>query len=689
MAAAAAGVASNSRSKRIAAVAATTSVIDNAAKTMRYGAPDSVLTRAMGLSNSLTEIAEMVFGKPAVDALKGSDMTVRSIYEHTSCDTQCNRVLPDEKGKGCWICGLPFVKEPGQCEHILPIIQAVMYLGLYRNKEDLSDEARASRMQLEYAWAHEKCNLIKLDDVYIGVRNVDGVEKFVPDNKKVENLLRQIWGKPTAYKHAATFDAQLRKVYKTDSALVGARAPPMIERLQLITDHLNSYNATGILVLLAAVNLRTEISEKAAPILGAAPPEPPAVTNERFPSPAEVFKRSIDEITSLIQNETGAKGLLGIAASNLKQDVIKTVIPACYARLVGRKLSDVDLNRVLKYIRFCVMKYIVDTYIYKHLPNRRGKVFGEQAKLMIDATVESLAAVDEFSIKTDIDNYISSRDSTIREAVSNTAATVSSSSSSASNDRTVAQETAASEIDVNSDADLAATCVITGDKSDNASIVNRVIRDVDTILSETTSDEEFINRINYAADEVLPDINERERVSIKNAVNVLLTLGSVEEIVAEAVHPREALRPLSTLASYVVQYDHLIHTLYEIFETETIVSYDSLYDSSGINSLLVTYSSFGIDIRTIIDQAFDDYIMWMKETGNIIYVGDEDEEAEAENGMAPLGGGAGAGAGAGSRYFRGGARRLHRTRRRNERSCRARTRRQKIHTRRRSRSRRR
>lgn len=108
--------------------------------------------------------ARLLFGSPA-DRVRS-----RTIWEKVKTKEQCMAVLKDQP-KVCWLCGngidstLPSNNPLSiQCEHILPVMQAVIFLQLY--SRDHGDNI-TDPMKMEYAWAHAKCNNIKTNTVFI------------------------------------------------------------------------------------------------------------------------------------------------------------------------------------------------------------------------------------------------------------------------------------------------------------------------------------------------------------------------------------------------------------------------------------------------------------------------------------------------------------------------------------------
>ena len=115
----------------------------------------------------------------------------------------------------CWICGFPIQKTPGltyECEHVLPIAQAIFFLTLYspnlqrrmkgKEREFLHFRSAAADMQsqwvtwnkealrLEYDYAHQYCNQIKSDTSFITHDNDGG--NIVPDMDKITEYLSSL-----------------------------------------------------------------------------------------------------------------------------------------------------------------------------------------------------------------------------------------------------------------------------------------------------------------------------------------------------------------------------------------------------------------------------------------------------------------------------------------------------------------
>jgi len=139
-----------------------------------------------------------------------SNETVRDIFELADVDEQCNNtigaVVPGTTL--CWICGMPIWAESKdlpcksdnglspECEHILPIAQAALFLQLYDKTNYESD-----LFKFEYDWSHKTCNQTKNADVYFKTRTIDDeltivtTEDGLPvfDEAAVRRLLEKIY----------------------------------------------------------------------------------------------------------------------------------------------------------------------------------------------------------------------------------------------------------------------------------------------------------------------------------------------------------------------------------------------------------------------------------------------------------------------------------------------------------------
>jgi hypothetical protein len=139
---------------------------------------------------------------------------------------QCVGAIKDEPTYICWLCGLetdPTDSDLIQsCDHVLPIAQAVMFLGLFRYPEVLDTFIKELKtydpsartmvasaindfntniantpgyvIKMEYAWSHRCCNIVKNNSVFIEITDprADIIEwKVNSDNIRItlDNLL--------------------------------------------------------------------------------------------------------------------------------------------------------------------------------------------------------------------------------------------------------------------------------------------------------------------------------------------------------------------------------------------------------------------------------------------------------------------------------------------------------------------
>lgn len=117
----------------------------------------------------------------------------RQLWELSSPTTQCNNSIGKvDLTKTCYICGLPLgigaASFSSECEHILPISQAVLFLQLYHTN---IDKKFSDLYKKEYAWSHSCCNRVKSDTSF--VKYNEKQNKFVSDDVSTRQILNSIW----------------------------------------------------------------------------------------------------------------------------------------------------------------------------------------------------------------------------------------------------------------------------------------------------------------------------------------------------------------------------------------------------------------------------------------------------------------------------------------------------------------
>jgi hypothetical protein len=124
-----------------------------------------------------------------------SGIEARGILEVLDPDPQCDAIVPAKNF--CWICGNPLLWESAkeeakpQCEHILPISDALFHLNLYQNRSSISTLGKYDLgiLKLEYLWAHACCNLSKQHLKYI---TTDAKGKYVVYDNGIEETIARI-----------------------------------------------------------------------------------------------------------------------------------------------------------------------------------------------------------------------------------------------------------------------------------------------------------------------------------------------------------------------------------------------------------------------------------------------------------------------------------------------------------------
>jgi hypothetical protein len=153
-----------------------------------------------------TDLALLIFGPKRVALWEAKYGLVRDIFEIAEVDAQCNNTIGElvPGTTPCWICGMPIFHLSAElprgadnglspeCEHILPVAQAAIFLQLY-DKSNVENELYG----LEYDWSHKTCNQIKNADVYFKKQRGDTVlgpgNVPVPDEDAFARLLEEIY----------------------------------------------------------------------------------------------------------------------------------------------------------------------------------------------------------------------------------------------------------------------------------------------------------------------------------------------------------------------------------------------------------------------------------------------------------------------------------------------------------------
>jgi hypothetical protein len=218
----------------------------------------------------LQDLAILLFGEEAVREVK-KKMDVREIWNLSTNITQCNNVIGVVKeDTDCWICGLGIdPTDPGmspECEHILPVAQAVIYLSLYSAKKKNNTSAERRVRKLEYGWAHSVCNQDKSDICCI----VNSGNKAEVNNKNITFILKKIYNSNRA--NSVKLKRKLKEPYPDLNRFINERLGPVKKRYQDIVNFLNPssgenrFKLTILAGLVTAMDYRN-IREEAQPLL--------------------------------------------------------------------------------------------------------------------------------------------------------------------------------------------------------------------------------------------------------------------------------------------------------------------------------------------------------------------------------------------------------------------------------------
>jgi hypothetical protein len=168
----------------------------------------------------------------------------RDIFEFNGVDEQCNAVIkPPKADDRCYICGYRMIPNSryvffkATCEHLLPVRYAVLLLALlprYEIREGekipakklLESEEYKKMLEMEYKWAHNLCNGVK--DNYMFIKEIPSKPNtYEVDKEKIKNILFNI-----NYKFV--------NEYRIKPVDINKRAKIISEYFEIICDYLNN-----------------------------------------------------------------------------------------------------------------------------------------------------------------------------------------------------------------------------------------------------------------------------------------------------------------------------------------------------------------------------------------------------------------------------------------------------------------
>jgi hypothetical protein len=184
----------------------------------------------------------------------------RDIYEPGSIETQCNNTIGKVRDEDiCYICGFDFDDRTEglqpTCEHILPIIQAIFFLDLYRG----ADKGKHTPEQLdilrkEYAWAHRCCNYVKGDDSFL-VTKLNKVTNLPRWDFGVNQTTRVLSNIHKTYKYEGTSTIQALIATKGYDIWLRERLDYIkTEKMNNIVNYIDSKGMGGTVIMIGFGN---------------------------------------------------------------------------------------------------------------------------------------------------------------------------------------------------------------------------------------------------------------------------------------------------------------------------------------------------------------------------------------------------------------------------------------------------
>lgn len=194
----------------------------------------------------LSTQARFTYNDDSVDTYSAA----RDWFERADATQQCENTAPGKKdhlkpSDLCYICGLPLIingkqNGPLECEHILPVAQACLFLDLYRSdyKEIMKEgnikltslqQQIKENLAVEYNWAHQCCNQIKSSISF--VKFDDTRNEFVLDQDSSTRILKGIFygkmknkqGVEENRKYCDGIKVQLAESHKSFNAFLNER----------------------------------------------------------------------------------------------------------------------------------------------------------------------------------------------------------------------------------------------------------------------------------------------------------------------------------------------------------------------------------------------------------------------------------------------------------------------------------
>lgn len=215
---------------------------------------------------------ELVYGfKPNVDFTSNDEViqkaNARCWWERSSPQTQCSNAIGNFQigTTVCYICGFP-LEESGnnntpECEHILPVFKAALYLHLYnaeyknivqnykfgKRLTNDTDAMIAKEIDMEYAWAHKCCNQVKSDSDFITFN--ENKKRFELDFLVTKEMLIKIATDSISGKNGKCLEQSLKNKFmnltqgkEKQKKIISDWA---LERIDILNEEANSTGKSG------------------------------------------------------------------------------------------------------------------------------------------------------------------------------------------------------------------------------------------------------------------------------------------------------------------------------------------------------------------------------------------------------------------------------------------------------------
>jgi len=145
--------------------------------------------------------ATKAFGPKVVANFIATRKAVRYMFAPADNTGQCMRAgltYPPETNTICWLCGYGLYRDGKPvdviaCEHVLPVIQAVLFADIALSK--LPSTSQPDLVKAEYAWAHTVCNGPKSSSVFIKEihDNTGHILKWEIDTDAITDVLNKTY----------------------------------------------------------------------------------------------------------------------------------------------------------------------------------------------------------------------------------------------------------------------------------------------------------------------------------------------------------------------------------------------------------------------------------------------------------------------------------------------------------------